>query len=63
MSNPRRNRPSKPVAIGNGDYGLWKLGAMRFDLRDPYHSTVSLSWPGFILVLVLVWLAINLQTV
>ena len=60
MSNPSRNRPPKPVAIGNGDYGLWKLGAMRFDLRDPYHSTVSLSWPGFILVLVLVWLAINL---
>jgi inward rectifier potassium channel len=36
------------------------LGIRRFDLRDPYHVTVSLSWPSFILVMIACWLTINL---
>jgi len=36
------------------------LGIRRFDLRDPYHVTVSLSWPSFILTMISLWLAINL---
>lgn len=40
--------------------GLAKIGAARFDLRDPYHTAVSLSWPVFVTILVLAWLVINL---
>ena len=36
------------------------LGIRRFDFRDPYHITVSLSWPSFILAMVGCWLTINL---
>jgi inward rectifier potassium channel len=36
------------------------MGASRFDLRDPYHLAVSLSWPSFAIALLAVWLAVNL---
>ena len=60
MSNRKRRRPAKPIPVGPQAFGLWKLGVPRFDLRDPYHVAVSLSWPGFIAVMIGVWLAINL---
>jgi inward rectifier potassium channel len=60
MSDRKHRRAPKPAPIGPGELGLWRLGARRFDLRDPYHIAVSLPWPGFILVMVGCWLAINL---
>ena len=57
MSN-RRHDP-KPIPIGRGEYGLSKLGARRFDRHDLYHLAVSLSWPGFILAMLGLWLTIN----
>ena len=59
MSNRRKARPIKPLPIGRADIGLWKLGASRFDLHDPYHLAVSLSWPGFVVAMIGCWLAIN----
>lgn len=53
-------RPPKPRAIGREEFGLWKLGVPRFDLRDPYHLAVSLSWPWFVASMVGCWLTINL---
>jgi inward rectifier potassium channel len=50
----------KPIAIGRAEFGLSKLGIARFDLSDPYHLAVSLSWPGFAVALLACWLAINL---
>jgi inward rectifier potassium channel len=52
----------KPRDIGSlsGNFSLAKIGARRFDLRDPYHFAVSLSWPVFAIGLLGVWLAINL---
>lgn len=50
----------KPVPMGKSDFGLAKLGAARFDLRDPYYVAVSLSWPGFTVAMLACWLAINL---
>src|SRR6202012_4830987 len=44
----------------SGDISLTKIGARRFDLRDPYHLAVSLSWPAFVIALVGLWLIINL---
>jgi inward rectifier potassium channel len=60
MSSRKRRRPPKPIAVGTAEFRLWRVGVRRFDLRDPYHFAVSLSWPGFILVMIGVWLTINL---
>jgi inward rectifier potassium channel len=60
MSNRQPRRPLKPIPIGPGELGLWRLGAPRFDLRDPYHVAVSLAWPVFILAMIGCWLVINL---
>jgi inward rectifier potassium channel len=58
--NHRHEPKPKPVPMGKSDFGLAKLGAARFDLRDPYHLAVSLSWPGFVMATLACWLAINL---
>ena len=60
MQARKPHRPPKPVFIGSKEFGLWKLGVPRFDLRDPYHLAVSLSWPTFIAVMVGCWAMINL---
>jgi inward rectifier potassium channel len=60
MSNRKPRRPQKPIPVGREEFGLWKLGVPRFDLRDPYHLAVSLSWPGFVVAMIVCWLAINL---
>jgi inward rectifier potassium channel len=56
----RRSRPKKPARVRRGDFGLSKIGASRFDYGDPYHLSVSVSWPAFVAALLAVWLAINL---
>lgn len=40
-------------------YELGKLGAVRFDWRDPYHIAVGLSWPRFLVLVIGLDLAIN----
>ncbi|HEY4041347.1 MAG TPA: ion channel, partial [Rhodopila sp.] len=60
MSERKQRRAPKPIAVGRKDLGVWKLGVVRFDVRDPYHLAVSLSWPGFFLAMVGCWLAVNL---
>ncbi len=60
MSNRKPRRSAKPIPIGREEFGLWKLGAARFDFRDPYHLAVSLSWPSFVVAMIGAWLAINL---
>ncbi len=42
-------------------YVVTKKGTSRFDLRDPYHLAVRISWPAFILLLIGVNLAINVM--
>jgi hypothetical protein len=43
----RSRRQPKPIGIGLPEFGISKLGVARFDIRDPYHLAVSLSWPAF----------------
>lgn len=43
-----------------GGTEVTKTGATRFDLRDPYHMAVSLSWPGFFLATLGTHVVINL---
>jgi inward rectifier potassium channel len=56
----RRHHTAKPVPVLRPEFGLMTLGASRFDIRDPYHFAVSLSWPAFVVTLLGTWLAINL---
>jgi inward rectifier potassium channel len=60
MSERKHRRPPKPIAIGRPEFGLSSLGVRRFDLRDPYHLAVSLSWTAFVATMVACWLVINL---
>jgi inward rectifier potassium channel len=47
-----------PIRVGA--YELTKKGAARYDPRDLYHLLVSLSWPQFLLLLLVVVLLIHL---
>ena len=60
MAGEQRRWRNKPIPILRGDFQLMKMGASRFDLTDPYHLAVSLSWPAFTVTLLALWLAINL---
>lgn len=43
-----------------GGYTMWMKGAVRLDLRDSYHAVIALSWPRFLLTLIVADLAINI---
>lgn len=43
----RRPR-GKPARIRLGSYEFEKSGVARFDLRDPYHLAIALTWPQFL---------------
>jgi inward rectifier potassium channel len=58
QNRPRRRRDS--IGSLSFDINLTKIGARRFDPRDPYHFAVGLSWPAFAIGFVALWLAINL---
>jgi inward rectifier potassium channel len=61
MKSPRPRKPATvTLAAGSGTMSLEKQGIRRFDLADPYHLAVTLSWPEFFLGLVVIWLATNL---
>ena len=55
-----RRREAKPRQIGGENSGLWKLGASRFDLRDPYYLALSLPGPAFAMLAIGLWAGINL---
>jgi len=50
-SNPRIQTEGEPgqylERVRLGSYELRKKGALRFDLRDPYHLAVALTWLQF----------------
>jgi inward rectifier potassium channel len=49
----------KSARIRVGEYVFIKKGISRFDLRDPYHVAVTLSWPQFLVALLGLYLAVN----
>jgi inward rectifier potassium channel len=59
MTNRKHRHQPRPIPIGRKDFGLAKVGVPRFDLRDPYHTAVSLPFPGFAAVMLGCWLTIN----
>jgi inward rectifier potassium channel len=42
-----------------GSYEFRKKGVSRFDLRDPYHLAVALTWPQFLAALLALYLTVN----
>jgi len=53
--------PDEKVArVRLGTYEFRKKGISRFDLRDPYHLAVALTWPQFLAALLTLYLSVNL---
>src|SRR5277367_3606190 len=52
-----RSTPSAKVTVG--EYTFTKKGIRQFDLRDPYHLAVTLTWPQFLLAMVSLYLTVN----
>ena len=55
MARRRARRETTPPT-----YTIARTGLVRFDLRDPYHLAVRISWPRFALLFLGLNLAINL---
>lgn len=58
MARLRPRSYSTKLVFGGTE--VTRTGTTRFDLRDPYHLAVSLSWPGFFLATLGSHVAINL---
>jgi inward rectifier potassium channel len=57
---PSENEPRETVApVRLGSYEFRKKGVSRFDLRDPYHLAVALTWPQFLASLLVLYLSVN----
>jgi len=67
---PHRKPPGSDVPIDQphtekvarvrlGSFELKKKGVSRFDLRDPYHLAVALTWPQFLALLLVFYLSVN----
>lgn len=57
---PIVGEPGEKVArVRLGSYAFRKKGVSRFDLRDPYHLAVTLTWPQFLAALLALYLAVN----
>jgi inward rectifier potassium channel len=50
---------SRSMTVRVGAFELTKKGGTRYEWRDPYHFAVSLTWPGFLLMFVILELALN----
>jgi len=59
-SIPVEREPADGVArLRLGSYEFKKKGVSRFDLRDPYHLAVALTWPQFLAVMLALYLSVN----
>jgi inward rectifier potassium channel len=55
------NKNSRPIRVTQGAFESSKIGATRFDLREPYYIAISSSWPLFgLIVLTLLSLLVAL---
>jgi inward rectifier potassium channel len=54
-----RRAHDKTMPVQFGAFELRKRGAARYDWRDPYHFFVSITWPKFALLFLLLNLGIN----
>jgi inward rectifier potassium channel len=54
-----RPKPPPSSTAKFGELTITRIGAERFDWRDPYHAALTLSWPGFLGVVILAIVMIN----
>ena len=63
MQNPRigikRAPGQKTARVRFGSYAFEKKVSSRFDVRDPYHLAIALTWPQFLTALLTLYLAVN----
>ena len=59
MKSRKPDQVSRPMRVRNSAFELRKTGVARFDLHDPYHIAVTLSWPAFIAIALGGLLAVN----
>ena len=66
---PKRHHPRIPIGgepdgkmarMRLGSFEFRTKGISRFDLRDPYHLAVTLTWPQFLAALLTLYLSVNL---
>jgi inward rectifier potassium channel len=58
-SGTEMQRAPRAVRVRIGSYELRKKGVSRFDLRDPYHLAVTLTWPQFLAALLAIYALVN----
>lgn len=54
------SKKSTPIKVRFGHIEFTKLNAERYDIRDFYHWTLTLSWPQFAALVFCVYLTVNL---
>ncbi|NVO07020.1 MAG: Inward rectifier potassium channel [Rhodoferax sp.] len=55
-----KTKAMKPLSPGEGNFRLEKIGVKQFELGDPYHFALAISWTQFFVGLIAVYLLINL---
>jgi inward rectifier potassium channel len=54
-----RNPREKAARVRLGSLEFKKKGVSRFDVRDPYHLAIALTWPQFFAILLIFYLLVN----
>jgi inward rectifier potassium channel len=54
-----RDPHERAARVRVGSYEFKKKGVSRFDLRDPYHLAVALTWPQFVAALLVLYVLVN----
>jgi inward rectifier potassium channel len=55
----KRTPREKAARVRVGSLEFKKKGVSRFDIRDPYHLAVALTWPQFVATLLVFYLLVN----
>jgi inward rectifier potassium channel len=58
-TRPKRVPGEKTARVRVGSYEFKKKGVSRFDMRDPYHFAVALTWPQFLAAFFVFYLLVN----
>jgi inward rectifier potassium channel len=54
------SKSGRSISVRVGRLEILKINAAKFDLRDTYHLILTLSWPRFAAVLLVVYIFVNL---
>jgi inward rectifier potassium channel len=61
---PKPGAPARPpggASVSLGGFALTKIGAQRYDLKDPYHLALTINWWGFLGLVAGLYLTANLM--